>query len=196
MMAAAVGKVYVTEAGETIHGILAQFADPAAIYHAAEKVRDAGYSKWDTHSPFPIHGMEEAMGIRRTRLPALVAIGGFTGSTLAYLMQWWMSTVDYQMMKQGKPTGSFFGEGGWQAFVPIMFELGILFAAFTSLIGMLALNGLPRWHHPLFKKERFLASSDDSFFICIEANDPKFDPDRTRALLEQAGATSIELVEE
>lgn len=183
-------RIYVTEANEPIYGIMAEFATPAAVYHAAETVRDAGYSKWDTYTPFPIHGMEEGMGIKRTKLPLLVACGGFTGVGLAYLMQWWMSAVDYQMVVQGKPYHS------WQAFVPITFELGILFSAFTAIISMLALNGLPRWHHPLFKKERFLSSSDDKFFVCIEAADAKFEPDRTRALLEKAGATSIELVEE
>lgn len=192
---AAPNRIYVTEAGEPIHGIMAEFATPADIYHAAEKCRDAGYSKWDTYTPFPVHGMEEAMGVKRTRLPVIVAGGGFTGVGLAYLMQWWMSGHDYQMVVQGKPYGSLI-TGGWQPFVPICFELGILFAAFTSLFGMLMLNGLPRWHHPLMKKERFLSSCEDRFFVCIEAGDPVFDPEKTRALLEEAGATSIELVEE
>jgi hypothetical protein len=188
-------RVYVTESGEPIYGIMAEFATPADLFHAAENVRDAGYRKWDTYSPFPVHGMEEAMGITRTKLPMLVAGGAFTGVGLAYLMQWWMSKVDYPLVVQGKPFGDIL-EGGWQSFVPITFELGILFAAFTSIIGMLALNGLPRWHHPLLKKERFLAASEDRFFVCIEAGDPAFEPDKTRALLEAAGATSIELVEE
>lgn len=183
-------RVYVTESGEAIHGIMAEFATPADLFHAAEKVRDAGYKKWDTFTPFPIHGMEEAMGITRTKLPLLVAVIGLSGAGLGFLMQWWMSAADYPLVVQGKPYGS------WQAFVPITFELGILSAAFTSLIGMLALNALPRWNHPLFKKERFLSSSDDTFFVCIEAGDAKFDPERTRALLEHAGAKSIELVEE
>jgi len=182
--------VYVTEAGEPIHGIMAEFQTPIALFHAAETVRDAGYKNWDTFTPFPIHGMEEAMGIKRTKLPLLVSCGGFTGVGLAYLMQWWMSSVDYPLVVQGKPYDA------WQPFVPVTFELGILFAAFTSIIGMLALNALPRWHHPLLKKERFLSSSEDKFFVCIEARDPSFDPDKTRALLEAAGATSIELVEE
>jgi hypothetical protein len=187
---AASSKVFVTESGEKLHAIMAEFATPADLYHAAEKVRDAGYTKWDTFSPFPVHGMEEAMGISRTKLPMMVACVGLTGAGLGMLMQWWMSSVDYQMLTQGKP---FFS---WQAYVPITFELGILFSAFTALIGMLALNGLPRWHHPLFTKERFLSSSDDKFFIAIEATDRSFDPDKARTLLEQAGASSIELVEE
>jgi hypothetical protein len=183
-------RVWETENKEKIHGVLAEFASPADLYHAAEHVRDAGYTKWDTFSPFPIHGMEEAMGVKRTILPVLVAIGGFTGAGLGFLMQAWMSGVDYQMVTAGQPFIA------WQSFVPITFELGILFSAFTCIIGMLALNGLPRWNHPLFKKERFLGSSDDKYFICIEAADANFYPEKTRALLEKAGATSIELVEE
>lgn len=188
-------KVYVTENNEQIYGIMAEFASPADLYHAAEKVRDAGYSKWDSFSPFPIHGMEEAMGIKRTILPVVVAIGGFTGVGFAYWLQWIVSSVEYPMVVQGKPFGSLIS-GGWQVFVPITFELGVLFAAFSSLLGMFVLNGLPRHHHPLMKKERFLASSDDKFFLAIEAADGKFDPEGTKALLKNAGATSIELVEE
>ena len=184
------GKVYVTEAGEPIHGIMAEFATPAEIVHACEAVRDAGYTRWDSFTPFPVHGMEEAMGIKRTILPVMVFFGGMTGASLGMLLQWWTSAVDYQMVTQGKP---YFA---WQAFVPITFELGILLSAFTTIIGMLALNALPRWNHPLLKKERFLAVSDDRFFICIEASDPKFDPELTRALLKDSGAASVELVEE
>ncbi|MFZ4572798.1 MAG: DUF3341 domain-containing protein [Phycisphaerales bacterium] len=188
------GKLYVTENNEPIYGIMAEFDTPADLYHAAEMVRDAGYRNWDTHTPFPIHGMEDAMGIKRTILPVLVACGGFTGATLGYLMQWWMSH-DYKMVVQGKPWGHLLN-GGWEPFVPIVFELGILLSAFTALFGMLAMNGLPRWHHPLLKKTGFLRSSQDKFFVAIEASDPNFDPDKTRALLERAGARVIELVEE
>ena len=169
--------------------ILAEFADVTAVYKAAEKVRDAGYSKWDVHSPFPIHGIEDAMGVKPTLLPLIVAAAGFTGAALGFLMQWWMNGVDYQLVVQGKPYGA------WQPFVPVVFEAGVLFAAFASIGGMLALNGLPRWHHPLMKKDRFLASSDDAFFVAIEAGDEKFDPESTRRLLEEAGAVEIELVE-
>jgi hypothetical protein len=182
--------VFVTESGKEVWGILAKFDTPAAIYHAAEKVRDAGYAKWDTYTPFPVHGMEEAMGVKRTKLPIMSFAGAMIGAGLGYLMQYWMSAVDYQMLHQGKPFGA------WEAFVPITFELGILITAFTTLIGMLALNGLPRWHHPLFSRASFLASSDDTFFLAIETRDPKFDPESTRELLRAAGASSVELVED
>ncbi len=185
---------YVTESGRPIHAILAQFDSPASVYHAAEKVRDAGYTRWDAHSPFPIHGMEGAMGVKRTRLPLIVGAGAACGAALGYLMQWWMS-ADYPLVTQGKPIGSFLS-GGWESFMPIIFELGVLVTAFTALIGMLACNGLPRWHHPLLTSERFLKSSDDTFFIAVEAADERFDPERTRALLASAGASHVEIVEE
>lgn len=181
---------YVTESGAEVHGVLAEFHTPGAVYSAAERVRDSGFSKWDVYSPFPIHGIEEAMGMKRTILPLFVAAAAFTGAGLAYLMQWWMSSSDYPLVVQGKPPWS------WEPFTPIVFELGVLLSAFAALLGMLALNGLPRFHHPLFAKERFLRSSQDRFFIAIEAADPKFDPGATRRLLESVGARHIELVEE
>lgn len=181
---------FVTPSGARVHGALAEYETPAKVYHAAEAVRDAGYTVWDVHSPFPIHGIDEAMGIKRNMLPVLVAMGGFTGAGLGYLMQYWMSAVDYKLVVQGKPYGA------WEPFTPVTFELGVLFAAFTALLSMLMLNGLPRWNHPLFKKDRFLRSSDDRFFIVVESSDPRFDPKATRELLGKSGATSVELVEE
>lgn len=186
----AAARQFVNEAGQTIHAIIGEFETAPAVYHAAEKVRDAGYTKWDVYSPFPMHGMEDAMGIKRTKLPLLVGVIGLSGSGLGFLMQYWMSAVNYQVTVQGKPFGA------WEPFVPITFELGVLFSAFAALIGMLAMNALPRWHHPLFKKERFLSVSDDRFVVCVETADPRFDPEATRRLLESAGARHIELVED
>ncbi|MBS0190408.1 MAG: DUF3341 domain-containing protein [Phycisphaerales bacterium] len=182
-------KVYVTESGENVFGVIAEFATAADIYHAAEKVRDAGYTRWDVYAPFPIHGIDTAMGVKRTRLPLFCAACGLTGAGLGFLMQWWMSGVDYQMVVQGKPYGA------WEPFVPITFELGILFTAFSTLLGMLAFNGLPRHNHPLMRKERFLGCSDDTLAICIESADDKFDPEQTRAMLERLGGKNIDLVE-
>jgi hypothetical protein len=181
---------FVTASGARVHGILAEFDTPAAVYHAAERVRDAGYTAWDVHSPFPIHGIDGAMGIKRNILPVIVAGGAFTGAGLGYLMQWWMTAVDYRLVVQGKPYGA------WEPFTPVTFELGVLFSAFTALFAMLMLNGLPRWNHPLFKKDRFLRSSDDRFFVVIEASDQKFDPKGTRELLAGSGATHVEVVED
>ncbi|MBX3357954.1 MAG: DUF3341 domain-containing protein [Phycisphaeraceae bacterium] len=183
-------KIYKTESGERVHGVMAEFPTPAALTHAAEKVRDSGYTRWDVFSPFPVHGMDEAMGTPMTKLPLVVGAIGLTGAALGYLLQWWVTGVAYPLVVQGKP---YFA---WEPYTPVTFELGVLFTAFTALLGMLAFNGLPMWHHPLFRKDRFLRVSDDRFIICIEASDPKFDPDGTRKLLEHAGGTNVDLVEE
>lgn len=188
-------KQFVTENGDPVYGLTGQFTDTVEVYHAAEAIRDAGYTKWDVYSPFPIHGIDEAMGIKRTKLPLIVGAAAICGVICGYLLQWYGSNVGYQLVTQGKPYGSI-TEGGWESFVPITFEVGVLFAAFASLIGMLALNGLPRHNHPLMKKDAFLKVSDDTFMICIEVCDPKFDPKATRELLRSLHATSIDLVED
>lgn len=179
-----------TPDGGVVHGIMAEFASSADVYHAAEKVRDAGFQKWDVFASFPIHGIDEAIGMKRTKLPFIVAGGAITGISAALAMQYWMTAVDYAIVVQGKPYDA------WEPFVPITFELGVLFSAFACLIGMLALNGLPRWNHPLLKNERFLRVSDDKFVIVIEAGDSKFQGSDTVAMLEEIGATHVELVEE
>ncbi|MDX9911037.1 MAG: DUF3341 domain-containing protein [Phycisphaerales bacterium] len=183
-------KLYTTPDGRTVHGVIAEFSDVPTVYHAAESVRDAGFKKWDVFSPFPIHGIEHAMGFKRTILPFIVAGAAFTGVLSAVLLQWFTGAFDYPLVVQGKPYGA------WQPWLPVTFELGVLFSAFASLLGMLALNGLPRWHHPLMTKDRFLAVTDDKFIICIEARDEQFEPRRVREILERAGASHIELVEE
>jgi hypothetical protein len=184
------GRLYRTEAGRDVHAVLAEFAGPAEVYHAAEKVRDAGYRKWDVYAPFPIHGIDEAMGLKRPLLPLIVAIMGLSGAVLGFLFQYWVRVEGYWVVHQGKPPEA------WQVLIPVTFEFGVLFTAFTALLGMLAFNGLPRWHHPLMNKERFLGVSDDKFVIVVEASDPRFDPEATRQLLKDQGAVAIELVEE
>lgn len=187
---AARARTFQNERGETLWGVMAQFENPTDIYHAAEAVKAAGYSKWDCYCPFPVHGLDEAMGIRRTRLPLLVGAVGLSCACLGFFFQWWVSTQGYATNVQGKPFGA------WQTFVPVTFEIGVLFTAFTTLLGMLFFNTLPMWHHPLLKKDRFLSSSDDKFFIAIESTDPKFDPPMVRELLLKHKASSVELVEE
>lgn len=183
-------KHYKTESGAKVYGIMAEYADPTAMIHAAQKARDAGYRKWDVYSPFPIHGMDAAMGIRRTQLPLAVALVGLSAAAIGFLFQWYVSADLYPMVVQGKPYGA------WQPLIPITFEFGVLGTTFTVILGMLMLNVLPRFHHPLLKKDRFLGVSDDRFIICVEACDEKFDPKGTRKLLEGAGALHVELVEE
>lgn len=171
-------------------GVLAQYADPSALTHACEKVRDAGYKKWDAYCPFPVHDLNEAMGIPRSKVGWLVICGACTGLLTALLLQWWTSAEAYPLVIAGKPFWA------WEQFTPIMFELAVLFSAFCAIFGMLAINGLPRLSHPLFNSERFLRASDDSFFIAIECKDANYDEATTRRLLEEAGAMNIEIIEE
>jgi hypothetical protein len=183
-----------------LYGVLAEFHDPASLMHAAEKVRDAGYRWWDCHTPFPVHGLDKAMGIQRTILPLLVFGAGLTGTTLGFILQaftnsssislWALVWVTgYPFLISGKPLISL------PAFIPVMFELTILLAA-TSCVGlMLLLNGLPWLSHPLLANKRFLRASDDRFFIVIQARDPRFFRSRTEEFMRGLGAKAVEAVE-
>jgi Ni/Fe-hydrogenase subunit HybB-like protein len=171
------------------YGVLAEFATPAELYHACERVRDAGFTRWDAHSPFPIHGLSKAMGLRRSTLPWIVLVMALTGGALGFILQWWVHTSAYPLVISGKP---FFT---WPAFIPITFEVAVLFGALGAVFGMLGLNRLPMHHHPLFKSRVFERASDDAFFISIESWDPKFDPSATATLLTSLGARNAELLE-
>lgn len=171
-------------------GLLAEYATAAELYHACERVRDAGYAAWDAHTPYPVHGLEKAMGLRRSVVPFIVAVMGFSGAGLGFLMQWWMSAVDYPLIISAKPFNSY------PAWVPVTFELGILLGSFGAVFGMLGLNKLPQYYHSLFNSNRFAKFSDDRFFISIESRDPKYDAERTRKLLETTGAVAVEEVED
>ena len=169
---------------------LAEFETPDAIVKAAEGVRDAGYSKWDVHTPYPLHGMDDAMGLPDSRLGWIVLACGLTGLTLAVTMIQWMNGHDYQLVIGGKPPDAY------PTMVPIMFELTVLLSSFGAVFGMLGLNQIPRHHHPIFYSERFEAFSTDKFFVSIEAEDPKFDIEKTKELLSSLGPSHLELVEE
>jgi hypothetical protein len=171
------------------YGILAEFATPADLYHACERVRDAGFTRWDAHTPFPVHGLDRAMGLRRSPLPWIVLVMGLTGAGLGFLLQWWVHTTAYPLVISGKPLNA------WPAFIPITFEVGVLFAALGAVFGMLGLNRLPMHYHPLFRSKVFERVTDDAFFISIESWDPRFDPSATRKLLESLGARNVELLE-
>ena len=167
------------EAGPApLHGLLAEYDNPTALVRAAKKVRDAGYAHWDTFTPFPIHGIERAMGIRMTRLPWLVFVAALIGLANGVLLQFLTNAWDYKWLVSGKPFWS------WPANVPIAFEMTILYSAFAALGGMLIFNNLPLPAHPLDLKERFARVTDDRFFLLIEARDGKFDEVDTRRLLE------------
>ncbi len=179
--------------------LLAEYDTPNRLARAAERVRDAGYEDWDCHTPYPMHGMDEAMGLKPTRIGILSFICGLSGVALAVLMIQYMNNwtfelpllgQGYPLVVGGKPPGAF------PSMVPIMFELGILITGIGTLLGLLGIIKLPRHNHPIFESDRFEAVTDDKFFISIEASDKQFDVARTKALLESTGATYIELVEE
>lgn len=171
-------------------GMLAEFESPKSLYHACEKVRDAGFSKWDAYTPFPVHGLDKAMGLSRSQLPWLILVCGLFGATFGFLLQTWVATTAYPVIISGKP---FFS---WQAFVPVTFELGVLFGSFGAVFGMFYLNRLPTLYHPVFASERFLRVTNDRFFIAVEVADPNFDERKTKKLFEAAGATHIEQLED
>ena len=171
-----------------VAGVLAEFADPEALKRAAAGVRDRGFKCFDCYTPYAVHGLDRAMGLRPSILGWLVTGAGACGLVTALTMQWWMNAVDYPIVVSGKPLFSL------PAFVPVMFELTVLFSAFMTFFGMLALNRLPRPHHPVFSSDRFARATDDGFFLSIEARDPKFDVQATRRLLESLGGTHVELL--
>jgi hypothetical protein len=172
------------------YGIIAEFENPADTLHAAEKVRDAGFRKWDVFTPFPVHGLDKAMGIKNSKVGWFSFIGGASGYTGGMLMIWWMNAVDYPILIGGKPMFSPFG-----AFPPC-YELTILLGSFGALFGMLFLNRLPRLHHPLLKHRRFALATHDRFFVVIETSDLKYSETETHKLLESLGSPRIEMVEE
>ena len=173
-----------------VFGVLAQFDSPKAVYHAAEKVRDQGYKKWDVHSPFPIHGIDGAMGIGDSRMGWIALFSAMAGCFGGFGLQYWINVFAQPVVIGGKPLNPY------PAFVPVTFEPGILFTAFGCILGMLILNGLPRWYHALFTSKNFKKFSDNGFFICIEARDPRFNLNETRKLLEDIGGRNIEVVED
>lgn len=175
-----------------VYGYLAEFDNAQALYKAAKKVHGAGYRRWDTHSPYPIHGMDAAMGLGRSRLPYFVFFGGAFGLLLGFSLAYITQVQIYPTVVHAKPTNIF----TTPAFFPVMFELTILMSAFTTLFGCLAMMQLPRLHHPLFNSKGFRRFSDDGFFISIEARDPRFSQEDTRQLLLDAGGKNLELIQE
>ncbi len=183
-----------------LYGVMAEFTTPAQIMKAAEKIRDAGYRWWDCHTPFPVHGLDKAMGIKPTILPILAFFGGLTGAVLGLILEvftnstgfdfWLIVPVrGYEFLISGKPMHSY------PAFIPVIFELTILMAASAVFFGMLIFNKLPTFYHPVFKSRRFARVTDDRFFLVIESRDPKFSRRKTRALLEELDPVSMEELE-
>jgi hypothetical protein len=173
-----------------IYGLMAEFENPGDLVEATRRTREAGFTKIDAYSPYPIEALTEALDIHDRKLPAVVLGGGIVGGLLGYALCYWTSVIDYPLNVGGKPFHSA------PAFIVPTFETTILFAAFAAVLGMLALNGLPMPYHPVFNAPRFALASRDRFFLCIEAADPRFDHDETWAFLARLGPKAVMDVEE
>jgi len=175
-------------AKERTYGVLAEFGSPAKLLEAAKKVHDAGYEKYDCHSPFPIHGMDAAMKLKRSPVGYIAGICGLCGGLFAMWLQWWTSAIDYPLIISGKPMFSY------QAYIIVTFGLTILGAALGAVIGMLAINRLPQWFHGNFYSKSFGRFSDNAFLVSIEAEDPGFDADKVSTFLKSIGGQNVEIV--
>ncbi len=173
-----------------LHGLLAEFATPAELVEAVEKARAAGYRRMDAYTPFPIEEVARALGYRRSLVPYLVLGGGILGALGGFGLCYWTSAIAYPMNIGGRPFDS------WPSFLPVTFECTILLAAFAALFGMLAVNGLPRPYHSIFNAARFAHASRDRYFLCIQADDPRFDRTATQAFLESLHPSEVCEVED
>lgn len=168
-----------------IYGMMAEYDSPTDLVAAARTARTSGFTLMDAYSPFPIEELHDAIGFHSTKLPLIVLIGGITGAVAGYLLQYWSQVINYPMNVGGKPIHA------WPAFIPPTFETTVLFSAFAAVFGMIALNGLPMPYHPVFNVPEFSRASIDKFFLCIEADDPRFDATGVRQLLESTGARRV-----
>jgi hypothetical protein len=160
-----------------LYGLMVEFSDPHDILDATRRTRRAGYRHVDAYTPYPVHGLATELGLRSSRVPSIVLVGGLVGAAVGYFMQDFALSINYPINVGGKPLNS------WPMFIPITFELLVLIASFAALFAFMFLNGLPQPHHPVFNVPRFARASQDRFFLCIEASDPKFDRRATAAFL-------------
>lgn len=171
------------------YGLVAEFDDDQQLVKAGRAAREFGYTKMDAYTPFPVHGIDDAIGIPRSPLGWIVAAGGTLGLATAVLLVWYTGVIAYPLVIGGKPLFAV------EFAVPPMFELTVLLASFAAVIGMFALNGLPRYYHPIFNYSNYERVTDDTFLLAIEASDPLFDPDESAKLMASVGAKKTELVE-
>ena len=171
------------------YGLMAEFDSPTAIVEATRRAYAEGYRQMDAYTPFPVEGLAEEMHFHRTRVPLIVLLGGLLGGLGGYFLQYWIAGIYWPLNIAGRPLNS------WPMFIPVTFELTVLVAALSALLGMLALNGLPHPYHPVFSVPRFALASQDRFFLCIEASDPRFNRDATRDFLESLAPREVNDVE-
>ncbi len=177
------------EASSPFYGLLAEFDSPENLLAAARRAYQAGYRKLDAYSPMPIHGLSAAIGFPRTNLPYVVFICGLIGAISGYTLQYWIHVIDFPINIGGRPLHS------GPSFIPVTFELTILFAGISAFLGMLIANGLPMPYHPTFNVSSFARASQDGFFLCIEAEDDQFDLESTRSFLESLNPQEVSQVE-
>ncbi|HYG78433.1 MAG TPA: DUF3341 domain-containing protein [Planctomycetota bacterium] len=161
-----------------LYGIMAEFDSPEHLIEAVRRVREEGYQKIEAYTPFPVEGLAAALGYTHTGIPTLVLLGGIAGAIFGYGLQYWTMVIDYPLNIGGRPLHS------WPAFIPSTFETTVLFAALTAVLGMLFMNGLPTPYHPVFNVPRFALASNDRFFLCVQARDPRFEPEATKNFLQ------------
>ena len=171
-----------------IYGIMAAFDSPEEVLGAARSSYEQGYRMMEAYTPFPVEGLAEALGYERNRVPEVVLTGGLVGGLLGFFMQWFSAVVNYPINVGGRPLNS------WPAFIPITFEMTVLGAALSAVVGVLAMNGLPRPHHPVFGVPEFALASNDRFFLSIQARDPLFDLDATHRMLSDFHPKAISIV--
>jgi len=174
-----------SHSGPAVHGIVAEFDDPDVLVDAVKRTRAAGYRKFDAYSPFPIHGLAEAMEFNDVRIPWMAFFGGITGCLLGLGFQTFVAVVDYPWNVGGKPLFS------WPQFIPITFEATVLCTGLCTFVSQFALNGMPRPYHPMFNARNFERATQDRFFLCIESRDPQFDPQSTASFLGELGSLDV-----
>jgi Protein of unknown function (DUF3341) len=170
------------------YGLIAEFDNTEDVIAATKAAYDHGYRMMEAYSPFPVEGLAEALGFEKNRVAACVLIGGVTGGLTGFFMQWYSAVLSYPVDIGGRPLNS------WPAFIPITFEMTILFAALSAVLGMLGLNGLPRPHHPIFNAPNFVLASRSGFFLCLQSRDPLFDEEESRRFLEKYKPKSVNVV--
>jgi ActD protein len=174
---------------QKIYGLMAEFEGPEALLAAARNAHQAGYQKLDAFTPMPVEGLSEAVGFHHTSIPLIVLLSGIAGGLTGFGLQYWVHVVALPLNIGGRPLDS------WPSFVPITFELTVLFAAIAAVVAMLALNGLPQPYHPVFNAPGFERASIDGFFLCIQAEDPRFQLENTKQFLMGLQAREVSEIE-